>query len=232
VSRETGDTRVLERCGEHVELRPDGSVYLSQRAALLIADLHLGKAEGFAASGIAAPAGTLEADLSRLEGAVGETGCGTVYVLGDVLHHRRGVMARTLERVGDWRERAGVAVVAVRGNHDALLSDLAPGLGIVEAGEFVDVGPFRLRHRAVEGGAAGGAGASACLQIVGHLHPVVRLRTGGDDVRLRCFVEEDGVLTLPAWSSFAGGSKVAPAPRRGVFALADGQIIDLGTGSA
>jgi DNA ligase-associated metallophosphoesterase len=223
----------LRRCGETLLLRPDGSLLLEERRALLAADLHLGKAATFAAAGLPAPGGTLEADLRRLAAAVRETGCATVYVLGDLLHHPSGTGEALRARVAAWREEVTVPLTVVPGNHDRNLAGLAAGWRLEVAGRELWLGPFRLRHRATRAGTDAGAhegnpcSGAPCLEIVGHEHPVVRLRAGGDDLRLRCFAEEAGRLTLPAFSSFAGGAEVDPAGGRWVYALADGAVVDL-----
>lgn len=217
----------LRRCGETLLLRPDGSLLLEERRALLAADLHLGKAATFAAAGLPAPKGTLEADLRRFAAAVAETGCAAIYILGDLLHHPSGTSELLLARVAAWRAEVTVPITVVPGNHDRNLAGLAAGWRLEVAARELSLGPFRLRHRASRPGAAGSGAPAPCLEIVGHEHPVVRLRAGGDDLRLRCFAEEAGRLTLPAFSSFAGGAEVAPTRGSRVYAIADGAVVGL-----
>jgi DNA ligase-associated metallophosphoesterase len=215
---------VIQRCGERLELRPDGTVLLADRGALLAADLHLGKAATFAASGLSAPAGTLEEDLRRLERAVRETACDSLWVLGDLLHHPDGTGKALIARVAAWREAVEVAVTVVPGNHDRELEAAARRWDLQVAPAEAVVGPFRLRHRATV--SAGGV-PEGCLEICGHLHPVVRMRGGGDDLRLRCFVEDGNTLTLPAFSTFAGGAEVEPRPGRRLYAVTGNEVIAL-----
>lgn len=213
----------IRRAGEAIELRPDGTARLVERDVLLAADLHIGKAATFAASGLAAPGGTLDHDLERLAGAARGTGCRRLVILGDLLHHRRGTVAAVVERVRQWRGSVSAEVTVVPGNHDHDLAALAADWEMTVAGPEAAVGPFRLRHRPGERGGPGEGG----YEIVGHLHPVVRLRDGSDDLRLRCFFEDDGRLTLPAFSSFAGGAEVALGPPRRIWAIAGDRVMDL-----
>lgn len=228
----------ISRAGETIELRPDGTARLPEHEALLASDLHIGKAATFAASGLAAPAGTLEHDLERLTAALTETGCRRLLILGDLLHHRRGTVPAVVKQVGQWRASVAAEVTVVPGNHDHDLEALAEGWNMTVAPREMTVGPFRLRHRGGEGGpaeraadrtrpAADRADHTAAFEIVGHLHPVVRLRDGADDLRLRCFLEQDGRLTLPAFSSFAGGAEVAVGPPRKIWAIAADRVMDL-----
>lgn len=225
------------RAGETIELRADRTARLAEHDVLLAADLHIGKAVAFAASGLAVPTGSLEQDLERLASAARETAARRLLILGDLLHHRRGTVDAVVEQVRRWRASVAAEVIVVPGNHDHDLDELAVRWNMMVEQREVTVGPFRLRHRAGgapaggghgnTGGASPATGAGAGFEIIGHMHPVVRLRDGGDDLRLRCFIEEDGRLTLPAFSSFAGGAEVALGSPRRIWAIAGDRVLDL-----
>ena len=74
--------------GEPVRLLADRALYWPARRRLLLADLHLGKADVFRAAGIALPRGGTGHDLARLSALVDATHAASVWILGDVLHGR------------------------------------------------------------------------------------------------------------------------------------------------
>ncbi len=190
------DSLLLTLGGEDVALLGDRALYRPSRRALLIADLHLGKADVFRRAGIGMPAGGTGYDLERLDTLLDRHPVDSLWILGDVLH---GPAPRAAwhRRWRSWRERhAALRVVAVRGNHDRGL----PGadLGIEDVGESVQDGPFLLRHEPF---------AHPALHVLcGHLHPLARLP--GMTRRWPAFWLRDGLTVLPAFSHFTAG--VAP----------------------
>jgi metallophosphoesterase superfamily enzyme len=63
--------------------------------------------------------------------------------------------------------------------------------------------------------------------LCGHIHPAVKLRLGGERVRLPCFHHRDNALVLPAFGEFTGAHTVSPAPGDGVYALTGDDVVDL-----
>ena len=53
-------------CGERVRLHPERALHWPAGDALFVADVHLGKAASFRASGVPLPRGSTQADLTRL----------------------------------------------------------------------------------------------------------------------------------------------------------------------
>ncbi len=188
-----GDEVRLRLGGESTHLLGGRALFLPEHAALLIADLHLGKADTFRRAGLSLPAGGTSSDLQRLQRLVQQTGCRQLWMLGDMLHgalHRAAWHAQWLE----WRRyHPALEVHVVRGNHDRALS---PQLmqAVVHEGEAA-LGPFRLRHE---------PDAAACGHVIaGHLHPLVALP--GIRRRLPAFWLREGITVLPAFSRFTAG---------------------------
>ena len=96
-------TQTAELAGETVTLLPERALYWPRRAALLIADLHLGKDATFRASGVPLPGGTTAADLARLSVALERSGARRLVILGDFFHARRGRDPALLAEVAAWR---------------------------------------------------------------------------------------------------------------------------------
>ena len=139
----------LELAGEPVRLLPERALFWPAACALVVADVHWGKAATFRAAGIPIPGGATREDLDRLDQAVGRTGARRLIVLGDLFHARAGRIAtRTLADLRRWREsRDTLEIQLVRGNHDRHAGDPPTDLRIncVDAPAFLP--PFVLRHQ-------------------------------------------------------------------------------------
>lgn len=190
------DRLVLEIAGEQVELLAGRALHWPARSRLLIADLHLGKADAFRRGGIALPTGGTGHDLERLDELLAATAARSLWILGDVLH---GPSDTTHWRRGwdAWRARHGrLEIAALAGNHDRALA--SAGLELQLLGDAVVDGPFELRHAP----AAGRAHHVVC----GHLHP--RLALPGLPGRWPGFWLQRATTVLPAFSRFTGGPGV------------------------
>lgn len=186
----------MQLCGETVCLLGERALYRPSRQALLIADLHLGKADLFRRAGIGLPRGGTAHDLARLDALLAAHPVRTLWILGDVLH---GAVfdAGWRGQWRAWRERhAALEVVAVRGNHDRSLADAS--LGLRNAGGSVADGPFLLRHDPLPD--------PALHVLCGHLHPLCELP--GLRRRFPAFWLRERMTVLPAFSHFTAG--VAP----------------------
>ncbi|RZA14803.1 MAG: phosphoesterase, partial [Lysobacteraceae bacterium] len=83
-----GESIEVRLGGEPVRLLADRALYWPARRRLLLADLHLGKADTFRAAGIALPRGGTALDLARIAALVAAQGAEELWVLGDLLHGR------------------------------------------------------------------------------------------------------------------------------------------------
>ena len=157
--------------------RPSGALWWGAEAALVVADLHLGKAERMARRGGALlPPYEVQATLERLAAELEATGARRLIALGDSFDDdaARDGVAAALEGVF-----AGVEVLWVGGNHD-------PGT----AGAEAVLHGIALRHIAGDG-----------PDISGHYHP--KLRIAGR--RVPVFLIGGGHLILPAFGTYTGG---------------------------
>ncbi|MCF8809190.1 ligase-associated DNA damage response endonuclease PdeM [Xanthomonas campestris pv. campestris] len=187
------DSVHLTLAGEPVELLGERALYRPAQRALLIADLHLGKADVFRRAGIGLPAGGTEHDLERLDALLASRPVDALWILGDLLH---GPAPRAAwhRRWSAWRERhCALQVIAIRGNHDRALA--GADLHIEAAGEQVEDGPFLLRHDPLP--------HPNRHVLCGHLHPLAALP--GLSRRWPAFWLRDGVTILPAFSHFTAG---------------------------
>lgn len=190
---------------------------------LVVADAHLGKAATFRARGVPVPEGTTQANLARLTALVEATQPRRLVFLGDLLHARE-AHGQTMQLFALWRARhARLPMTLVEGNHDRHAGAPPPALDI----EVVDE-PWPVQGMALCHHPQTIAGLHA---VAGHLHPCVRLYGAANDtVRLPCFWQRAGLLTLPAFGEFTGGAPIARQAGDRVLAVADGRLIEVPAG--
>lgn len=201
--------------GEPMRLLGDRALHWPARHRLLIADLHLGKADVFRHAGIGLPSGGTLHDLSRLDDLLAGTRSRELWILGDVLH---GPALHTRWRDGwnQWRDRhRQLRVVALTGNHDHALA--RAGLDIELAGALVEDGPFALRHDPEP---------HRDLHVLcGHVHPLVQLP--GMRRRWPAFWLRERMTLLPAFSQFTAGVVPPLGPGEQLVACVEAEAIAL-----
>ncbi len=231
--------------GESVRLHADRALYWPRADTLVIADLHLGKADHFRRAGIALPRGGTGYDLQRLDALLERTEAARLLVLGDLVH---GALpdAPWRETWLRWRRaRPRLHVEVVAGNHDwRLRGDVAgaDALGVALHAECLVDLPFVFFHdpagapahdlpqatRNANDGTDDGhrhADARACgYTLSGHVHPVLRL-PGLPRLPAFRFGMRGGVL--PAFTAFSGGQVFALEPGERVFACGPGTLVAL-----
>jgi len=191
---------------ESLELLPEGATWWPSRSALMVADLHLGKAGVFRRAGLAIPEGDTRATLERLTALIRQHRPSRVYLLGDIVHASPARDPALRQAISDWRAgHAAVTMVAVLGNHDRQITALRRCFDWQP--EPFEAGGLWLHHHPP------GAASPQGPWLAGHWHPVVKLRAGGDQLRLPAFVmPSDQGLILPAFGGLTGGHPVAPRP--------------------
>lgn len=213
----------IHLAGEPAVLLPSGALFLPAHDALLVADVHLGKARSFRRLGVPVPEATTGATLAALDEALTASGARRLVVLGDFLHARRGLGPEVLDALLAWRHgHAQLQLQLVRGNHDRHAGDPPDGLGAQVLDGPVRLGPFALCHEPEP--------VPGTYALAGHWHPCVGLRGAGRDrLRLPCFWlgAPDGpraVGVLPAFGAFTGMHAVERAPGDRIYALCEGHV--------
>lgn len=206
--------------GERLLMLPQRALFWPARALLVIADIHFGKAASFRAGGIPVPRGTTTENLDALDVLIDGCQAAGVLFLGDFLHARHAHAAATIAAMTRWRKRrSGLDLTLVRGNHDRHAGDPPAQLGIKVVDEPWQVGSLLFAHhpQTHPGG----------YVLAGHVHPVYRLSTRSDALRLPCFVFGAGSGMLPSFGSFTGGHPVAPAPGDRVFVTTEDKVVEV-----
>jgi DNA ligase-associated metallophosphoesterase len=209
-----------------IDVNGHALVLSSERAAfdplaksLFIADAHFGKDAVFRARGIPVPVGTTGESLARLDALVATHRPESVVFLGDLLHARESHADETLDALAAWRAKhRALRLVLVEGNHDRHAGALPAAFGVEVVKEPHTLGPWALCHhpQAVDGAYA----------LAGHEHPVYRVATRIDSVRLPCFRFGKRAGVLPAFGAFTGGFEVNDAARgEAVYVVAGERVL-------
>jgi DNA ligase-associated metallophosphoesterase len=204
--------------GEDVLLDSERAVYWPREKTLIVADVHLGKGSVFRRSGIAVPTGSTQHDLQRLASLIARHRARRLLVLGDLFHAR-------LDDVEPWhaqfdafrRQHTGLRIEVVQGNHDER-SGAPPQwhLNWLDAPHVEP--PFALMHDATPSALGHALG--------GHVHPVFKLQTRRERLRLPVFWLREALTVLPSFGVFTGGWEVRPHDGdRLVAAAAEGLVV-------
>lgn len=180
----------------------DRALYLPERDALVIADLHVGRD---ATSPVELSLGE-RADLTdRLGVLLEDFGPETVVFAGDVLHAFDRVpegVEETLRGLRGVVEERGAELVVVEGNHDSMLSEV--GFSGRESYSLSEDTVVAHGHEKIE---ADEIEEGAECYVVGHDHPTIEI----EGTRRPCLLYGPGayrgtdVLMLPAFNRLAPG---------------------------
>ncbi|MEO1330985.1 MAG: ligase-associated DNA damage response endonuclease PdeM [Pseudomonadota bacterium] len=190
----------FQLAGERLTARASGALWLPERSALAVADLHLGKSERMARRGgpLLPPYETADT-IERLATEIARLEPRMVISLGDSFDDARAADAlgpAARERLGALAE--GRDWVWIAGNHDPA----APaGLG-GRALEELALGRLRFRHIASAGAMPGAVSRG---EVSGHHHPKATLIARGRRLSRRCFLWDARRLILPAFGLYTGG---------------------------
>ncbi len=199
--------------GETLLLLGGKGVWDPARRILLVADLHLGKAETFQAHGIPLPSDGDAATLNTLLELAERWRPQTVVVLGDLIHSRLGLTGELRAKLAALPELLGCQLRLIGGNHER--GSWIEGL-VQEPSQAL--GPWWLSHTPEP--------RSGHLNLCGHLHPVAVVGRGADRLRLPCFsyCQANERLALPAFGRLTGGHPCSQRER--IWLVADGTVVD------
>ena len=204
--------------GQTLVFLPDKALWVEQQRLLLIADVHLGKADHLQAHGIAIPSDGERANLQRIEQLSQRWQPAELIVLGDLVHHPKAISSELEQRVVALMDSLHCSITWVEGNHDQ-----RSRLGTLQGQASQSRQGLWLSHEPEEP-------PEGQLNICGHLHPVSILRQASDQMRLPCFslVRSIPRLVLPAFGCLTGGF---PADRSSEqWVVADETVLPLPNG--
>jgi uncharacterized protein len=199
----------------------DGAAWLPDEAAAVIADVHVGYARAARRRGGYLPAVEGAAALAgRVLALAGRVGARRLVIAGDLRHSTRDVDAAELAEVATFLDRLSALerVELVSGNHDRGAAGMVP---------LVRLGDVDVVHEPP-------AAAPERWTVCGHLHPSTTVRDEtGAGARYPCALAGPRTLVLPAFTEWAGGSRVSrlaarlPAGEWRRLVIAGGMVVEV-----
>lgn len=196
-------------------LDAEGAAVDEAAGLAVIADVHLGYEWARGAGGEVVPAHSLAETIAKLDRLLARAAISRLVVAGDLVEWPRPCLrtAADVRELRRWLEGRGVALEALRGNHDP-----PGGRGVLEwCGWTIGHGDRPLPGE---------------RRLFGHHHPV--LKAGG--VTAPCFLVGPATIALPAFSRNAAGLDVVASalpealrdPGLRCVAGLDGVLLDFG----
>ncbi|PRD46593.1 ligase-associated DNA damage response endonuclease PdeM [Sphingobacterium haloxyli] len=166
-----------------------------KHSALILSDLHLGKAAHFRKNGIALPMQVTLQDLQRLEQLIQHFHVEQVIIVGDLIHAGANTEVSLLQLL--IAKFPLTKFVLIKGNHDRFTDEEWKKIGIHEIHQDWYLDNIYFIHHA--------SSATDAYTISGHVHPGISVRMPTKrTVTFPCFVVSAQQLILPAFTTFAG----------------------------
>jgi uncharacterized protein len=204
-----------EIAGQCMLLDARRALFWSRQKALLVADVHLGKASLFRQSGSALPSGSTTHVLASLSSLIADYRPQRLIILGDLVHGYESAAAPWLANFATWRAfHSALELLLVTGNHDkrATLDQIR-----MESVDEWTIGDILLRH-------VPEPDASRYV-ISGHVHPGAILRDGRLAQRYPAFWIGPKRCLLPACGLLTGLSPSLPERDDRVAIVTPGGIV-------
>src|SRR5690554_2743660 len=205
---------------ELIQLLPEKAAFMPQHQTLVVADIHLGKASHFRKEGIMIPLPVSCPDLKCLGELLDSLEPTTVVFLGDLFHSSLN---------GEWEDLKDflcgypdIRFVLTKGNHDILPSSVMEA-SCIEVASELEVGErLILSHEPLM------EVQEEKLNIVGHIHPGILIKTKGrQSFRLPCFYHKGQCLILPAFGQLTGLQLMKKAPGVSIYPVFTDEVIAL-----
>ncbi|MGZ3632739.1 MAG: ligase-associated DNA damage response endonuclease PdeM [Parachlamydiaceae bacterium] len=203
-----------------IRLLPEKAAFWEEKKALILADIHLGKATVFRQHGIPIPEGNMEEDLKRLERLIRKMEAKLCVIVGDLIHAKSGLTTELKDFFGNWLSIIDCEMHLVIGNHDkSLVKGLPKKWPIHIHQTALTLDPFYFSHYPMS--------HEKLFVWAGHLHPKIKLKSAHDCLLLPCFQIFSHLGILPAFSSFVGGAYVEKTPSCEIFIVTNSSVIQL-----
>lgn len=213
----TGIYMQIELAGTAILLLPQKAIFLPEYSILIIADLHLGKAQHFRKSGIFVPAGSAAKDYLILNSLIGQYNPQQIWFLGDLFHSIHN--SEWLQFEAFVRACPDINFTLIKGNHDIIKEEYYDKLGIAIVPYVLPLGQLLFSHEPMTDIEEGK------INIAGHIHPgCVIYGKGRQSYRLPCFHFKGQSFLLPAFGYLTGLS-VMDNKNATVFAVLPEQVV-------
>lgn len=211
----------IDVLGMRLQLLAQKAVYLEDKQALLVADIHLGKSETFQSLGVPIPNRVNQTTLARLGQLCFKFNPQKLFILGDLFHSKYALVDEVLEGWSRFQVAVDAEIVLIVGNHDRHLIRTLKNTSIQCSTHPIEIGNLLLSHEP--------SPQSGFLNICGHIHPCVHLKEKLDQLRLPCFYLDrtQNLLVLPSFGEFTGAYEVPLKRNSAAYVIADDCVISL-----
>ncbi|MEM6868364.1 MAG: metallophosphoesterase, partial [Cyanobacteria bacterium P01_C01_bin.121] len=120
----------IDLFGQRLQLLDDKGLYIPDVEALLVSDVHLGKAETFQSFGIPISNEMNEENLNRLRSLCQQTQPKKLFILGDLFHSKQSLVPEVLISWDTFLIETSAEVTLIVGNHDRRLVAALPPLNM------------------------------------------------------------------------------------------------------
>lgn len=215
-------TFTIAIAGNHFVLSPLKLMFWTEKKAIILSDMHLGKTGHFRKAGIAVPNAINEDDLQSLLVAIDTFEAEKIIVVGDMFHS---VANKELNAFAAWRKLIHqIEFHLVKGNHDILPLDWYEQQAISVHHPTWQIGNIQFEHEPPN--TENATIQEGVYTFSGHLHPSIRLKIGSRQLlQFPCFHVRANQVTLPAFGRFCGSVPIKPRSNDQVYAVVNQQII-------
>lgn len=196
-------------------LLPEKVIYWKEQQALILSDLHIGKASHFRKAGVPISSHIHVTDFFVLDAIIEEFKPIQILFVGDLFHSDHN---QEWDLFYNWSHSYGdIEMILIKGNHDILPEALYQnsGLKVVDQLHVENIEFTHERNENPNG-----------YNISGHIHPAISMiGSGKQSLKLLCFMFREDHAFLPAFGHFTGMSKIKPSKKDNIFAVAENEII-------
>lgn len=170
------------------------AAFWESEKALILSDLHIGKAAHFRKNGIGLSNQILHQDLKRLSFLIDYFKVEQLIIVGDLIHAGNN---SEVEEFCEWKNQyPDIVFSLVEGNHDRLSKKLESQLNLDFKETILEKSRLKFVHDFDKN--------EKGFQITGHIHPGYVINSPIKKIKLPCFVQTKNQLLLPAFSEFTG----------------------------
>lgn len=209
---------ILEISNQHFILLSQRAVFWQEKKALIISDLHLGKAGHFRKHGIAISPKSALKDLEKLQDLIIEYRPLSIIFLGDLFHSDYN---KEWENFIELRKfYSHVSFVLVKGNHDIIKPELY-NKNHIALYDSLNWEGFLFSHEKLE--------IENCFfQFYGHTHPAIKISAKGKQtIKLPCFAQKANSMLLPAFGDLTGSYTIAEKDYDKIYVIGKEKVYDL-----
>lgn len=189
-------SKEIHWAGQKFEINNGRSMYWLGPQALIVSDLHLGKAAHFRKHGIAVPRMVTESDMERLQHLLNHYKPRKLIIVGDLFHAGTNTETSAFNEL--LHQYAQLQTILIKGNHDKLTQKELELLSLDLIEEKLIIDDIAFCHDPDT------LNKQEEFAICGHIHPGVFIELPTQRIKLPCFVTMQHQCILPAFSLFTG----------------------------